>query len=61
VAATLRRYNANRCNTQMAELTRLYTFFRCLFDGFFKMILARSTGFKGIVVQIWILEIVSFG
>ena len=31
----------------------------CL-DGFFKMILARSPGFKGIVVQIWILEILSF-
>ena len=31
----------------------------CL-DGFFKMILARSPEFRGIVVQIWILEILSF-
>jgi hypothetical protein len=29
-------------------------------DGFFKMILARSPGFKGIVVRIWILDILSF-
>jgi hypothetical protein len=29
-------------------------------DGVLKMILARSPEFKGIVVQFWILEIVSF-